>query len=610
LALLLLLLTPVPAAAQQASEDSMSRQFRLANAFMRSGQYERAIALLEDLHRKNPGRYVFYDKLKTAYENVKRYDDAIALVEEQMDERPSPSLLAEKARLRYLKGEEEAAFETWDRAIARAPERASTYRTVYQALVDLRRFERAIDVLERGREAIGRNDAFRLEVAYLYSLTGRHEAAMQEYVTLLADNPERQRFVRDRLSSFVDRDGMTSASIEVLNSAVQDQPLNRAYRELLAWLYTEEARYGKAFDAYRAIDRLEDEEGRVLFSFAQRAAEADAYEIATKAYRKILEQHPDAPIAPRAQRGLGDLERRWAAHVDEQAFDSTGQRAAAPHYQAAIDAYQTYLDQYPGHAERPDVLRQIGQLQLSVFRRLDAAEQAYRRVVDQHPGSEAASRARLALGRIALQRGDLQQARLAFSRLLDRLRTGDRAEQARYELARLHFYEGSFDAALSQLEAVNQNTSTEVANDAIDLKVLIRANQGPDSLNTPLRQYAQLRLLRRQQKLNQALAQADSMLQQYGRHALADETRFLRATVLERQRRAEAAATAFTEVAMMHRQSPLADRGLFRAAQLYDTTLRDTAQATKLYNRLLERYPNSLLASEVRTRIRELRTES
>jgi len=582
----------------------MQKKFRLADAYMRSGQFEQAIPLLEDLHTENPNDHTFYTKLKEAYENVKAYDPAIALVEERMSEgRPSPMRMSEKARLLYLKGEEQAAFDTWDRAIGLAPERSTTYRVVYQALVDLRRFDRAIDVLKQGRSQLGEDDAFQIELAYLYSLNGEHRAAMEEYVQVLDRNPERLGFVRSRLSSFVDQGEGLSVGVEVLKQAVRTSPLNRSYRELLAWLHMEQEDYAAAFDVYRAIDRLEDENGRVLFSFAQKAADANAYDVASTAYGLILDRYPDAPVAPVAQKGIGDMHRRWAESAEEPA--AAGDTSATPHYQAAVDAYQTFLDQYPNHESTPEVLRRLGRLQQDVFRQLDAAESTLQTVVGRYPESDAANEARYDLGRIALLRGNLSEARLAFSRLVDRLRTGDLAEEARYELALLHFYQGEFESALSRVEATNENTSADVANDAIELKVLLRQNRGPDSLNTPLRLFADARLQERQHRYDQALATLDTLLSQHGRHPLADNARFFRAQALRAAGDTTQATQAFAEIPMMHPQSPFADRSLFARGQLLEAQ-NDLEGAVTAYNRLLEDYPKSLLASDARARIRSL----
>ena len=72
----------VPARAQSqavAIDSSYIARFQLADSYFRAGKFESAIPLLEDLYAQSPETRAFYDRLKEAYENLKRYDDAIAV---------------------------------------------------------------------------------------------------------------------------------------------------------------------------------------------------------------------------------------------------------------------------------------------------------------------------------------------------------------------------------------------------------------------------------------------------------------------------------------------------------------------------------------------------
>jgi TolA-binding protein len=431
---------------------------------------------------------------------------------------------------------------------------------------------------------------------------------MREYVEILSEDPDRIQFVRSRLRPFVEQDEGLPASIEVVNEAVREAPLNRSFRELLAWLHMENGDYRAAFDVYRAIDRLEQEEGKTLFPFAQQAADAGAIAVATDAYKEILERYPGAAVAPSARRGLGTMYRQQAEQSGEQAFSGSGDRVDAPNYEAARSAYKTFLENYPGHPEYASVLLQLGRLEQDVFRNDDAAASAFREVIQREPGTETAQEARYDLGRLALQRDQLSDARITFARIVDEVRTGDLANRARYELARLDFYQGAFDAASTQLDATDENTSADVANDAIELGVLIRSNRGPDSTDAPLRLYAKAQLLERQRDLAAATARLDTLLSRYGQHMLADDARYRRAHLLERRGHIADAAAAFAELPLIHPRSPHADEALFAAGQAQEK-LGDVQEAVKTYNRLLERYPGSLLAADARSRLRQLFTE-
>jgi len=590
--------SPVHAQAQDSTE---LKRFRRADTYLQGGQFEDAIRILESLYAESPDNSSFYRKLKDAYESVKRYDDALRLVDDRLSRRRTPHLLSEKARLLYEKGDEAAADSTWTTAINLAPERTATYRVVYQTLVDIRRFKRAIEVLQRARERLDDPSLFRLELAYLYGLDGQHRKAMREYVTLLENSPRQFAIVRGRLQSFVEQGEGIQASIDVLTTAVEQNPLSTVFRDLLAWLYVSTDRYEAAYDVYRALDRLQQKNGKKLYEFARKATDADRFAIATTAFETILKKYPDATIAPDVRKALGDTYRRWAESEADASPTSD-----SSHYAAARSAYETFLKKYPSHEAAPTVRSQLGTLQLDVYRDLDAAQSTLETVVSSASTTDAAHEARYDLGRIALLRGDLERARLLFSRLAERLRSGDLADRSRFELALLQFYQGRFDAARTQAKATSANTSSDVANDAIELRTLIQQNTGPDSLNTPLRIYARARLALRRHNYEDAGARLDSLLQQHGDHALADDAHFRRAAAFLAQGDTSRALQQYETLPKQHPRSPYADRSLFRLGELYEAR-GQTDRAITLYDRLLTQYPNSLIAADARTRLRTLR---
>lgn len=364
--------------------------------------------------------------------------------------------------------------------------------------------------------------------------------------------------------------------------------------------------YDRALEVNRAIDRLESEEGRVLFSFAARASSAAAFEAAQRAYRIILDRYPTSIIAPEAARGIGQMELRWARSLGERAFEG-GERVPTPHYDAALEAFGRFTEMNPGHGLFPYVLLDMAQIKSDVFFELEESKELFEQIVARYPGHPAAHEARYALGTLAISQGRLDDANLVFRRLEEELRIGEQAERARLEIALVHFYRGEFEAALTLLEAMEENTSMDVANDAIELKVLLFENKGPDSLATPLREYAAARLLVRQRRLAEADSVLRSIREQYGGHALIDDADFLRAVILRERGEYTAAATAFGEIPLVYENSFLADRSLYEAAQIYEEDLGEPERALELYSRILTDYPASLLLIDVRSRIRLLR---
>lgn len=599
---------PTNQAFAQQIDSTLVTRYQLADSYLRAGQYDRAITLLQDLYEESPATYAFFEKLKEAYENVKRYEEAIQLVEDRIPRDANlVGLLSEKARLQFLMGDEDFAYDSWRKAVDVAPAQVNTYRIVYQSLSNVRLFDKSVEVLEEARTTLNDPEQFQVDLAWLYSLIGEYAKSMQEYVGILAKNDRQLSYVRSRLGRFVEQENVLDEGIPVVEEAVRVDPLNRSFRELLGWLYLENRQFDKAFDVYRAIDRLEQEEGNVLFNFAQQAADAGAYGISSQAFAEVLDRYPNSPAAPEAQLGLSRMHEKHAEDLAERAFDDAGNRVAAPNYEAALENYRIFLQKYPSHAAYPEVLQHIGRLQQDIFYALGDAESTLKEVIDRFPASLAFQEANFDMGRIAVLRDDLSKARLIFSRVEEELRIGELAERARFELALIHFYQGEFDAALTLTQVMNENTSTDIANDAIELKVLLFENKGPDSLNAPLNMYAKASLAARQRLYPQALSTLDSLMLQFGNHPLMDDARFLRSKTLRDIGRAEEALNGFLEFPLIHPESFFVDRSLFTAAEMYDYELGKEDLAIETYSRLLNEYPGSLLASKARERIRILR---
>lgn len=592
----------------QDPESSFVVRFQLAESFLRSAQFQRAITILEDLYQSSPETHLFYDRLRTSYENLKRYDDAIALVEERIArERIPTGFLTEKARLLYLKGDEEAALRTWQEAIATNPTSPGVFVLVYHSLMKVRLFEFAIQILEQGRSELENTRLFQNDLAYLYSITSQHAKALQEYVDLLQVNENQLEYIRLRLDDFMQDEGALESSIAVAEAAVAQNPLSRPVRELLAYLYIEADRFRSALQVYQAVDLLEEERGGVLFSFAQTAADASAFDVASETFSDILERYPEAPSAADALRGLGIMLERWAHSLDERVFDESGERLTATRYHEALSAYASFLEMHPTHVYYPDVLRRMGHLHQDVFFDLPSAEIILTEVITSYPQTTAADEAMFDLGRLMIQQNHLINAQVLFSRLVTRHRTGDQADRARYELSLLHFYRGEFDSALSLVSALQENTSADVANDAIELRLLLMDNRGPDSLDTVLTGYARAMLFQVQREYASAYSQLQDLADQYMSHPLTDEIMFAQAGILQQQGRLEEAIQGYIQLSRIHSSSFLADRSLFRAATIYANELEDSEAAIDLFSRLLHDHPKSLLIPEARHHIRRLR---
>ena len=579
--------------------------FLLAQRLLQNGQTDEAIGILEDLLDLDPSAAPVAIKLAEAYVTARRWEDALALYDarEQISG-PTVLLLAERGAVLHRSGQADVARQTWYRALELAPNNEQTYRTVSNVIGELRLYTIAAEILEAGRVALGQEDAFLLERANLYGLDLQYAKAIDLYLALLAQNAEYAAGVRARLVRLLDGEGAADAFATAIRQAQTRDPLNRAYRELAAWLAMERKDYNAALDAFRAIDRLEKEQGESLIAFAEAAFADDAIDPASRALDEILERHSGSATAPRALLLRGRIARDLALRNNERA-----DRGPTPHANAALATLGTFLEDYPNAPQRAQAQLMLAEVQQDVMRDFDSAE-ALLTEAAQSTRSEVFGKARLGLGEVAIRRGDINTARDRFQEVEDEIRIGPIAEQARYELARLDFYEGYVYSALARAEAIDENTAADVTNDAIALRVTLDENAGPDTLNTPLLAFGRAALLSRRGLADSTLAALAQLEAEYPMHSLTDEILYLRAQTYRDLGRPGEAAAALDRLAERVPLSFYRDRALMLLAEIAEEDLNDPAAAAAHYDRLLELFPGSLFAPDARANLRRLRAIS
>ncbi|MFN3597205.1 MAG: tetratricopeptide repeat protein [Rubricoccaceae bacterium] len=582
--------------------------FALARRYLEAGQPERAIALLEDLHAADPASYAVFQALREAYERARRYDDALALLDRRLAAQRSPDLLAERGATLYRAGRHDAARQAWEDALALAPRAEQTYRSVANVVAELRLYAEAAAYLERGREALGRPALYAFERANLYGLAGDHARAADAYLAAIAEAPEPRQavqVVQDRLARLVTDRGAPEAFTAAVERAIRQDPLNRSYRELAAWLAAERRDWAAALEATLAIDRLAREEGQSVLAFAMQARAAGEHAQAARALAYVLERHPASASVPPAlveQARLSDDAARAAG-------ESRRTGRPTPHADVARQAYRDFAARFEGRREGAAALRRLALLERDVYLDFAAADTLLARVAAF--GGPETDLARLERAELALLRGDLYAARAAFASLEEELRLGPVAEQARFELAQIDFYDGYVLSALAQLEAMGENTAADVANDALSLRLTLREGTGPDDAATDaLRGYARAHLLHRRALDRDALATLDSLgATLEADHPLADQALFLRALVLRSMGRAADADAALATLPARFPDSFYRDRALMLRADLAARELADPEAERRAYLALLEHHPGSLFAPEARARLRARRPE-
>ncbi len=612
-----LLLVPLIALSQQQTSDV---KLRLAQSYERSGNYETAMKLYEELFKKDTVNDAVFDALRRMYMQLKKYDTAATFILRRVTFKPSDiSLWAELGTVYTRLSDDTKAQEAWDRAIAVQPSLEYTYRAIADQMVENRLFDRAIAVYQRGRKACGNGALFTPDIAYMYSLMLNYADATREYLTMLRDDPNLLAFIQSRIVPYTGRADGLKAATAVVEQGVHGEPGNVAFLQLLAWLYMEGKRFENAYEAYRSIDEKHHASGRDIYFFADRALREKAYDVAARAFQEIINKYPGFPQIAQAKFGYArTLEESNAEHDTLPLFGAgaappAGEQPVSesgPTYKGVLAAYNRVVTEYPALDVAAQSLLRMAVILEERYFNLDEARGNLERIGRSYGKFlPVFLEAKLRLGGVYLMLNRIAMAESTY-RFLGEFRPVNKnnRERALLELARLHYYRERFKDALAQLGNLTKDPRDDVTNDALDLQIFIQENTQPN--DSALRVYAQADLLMHQRKLSEALAQFLAIPKAFPASPLVDEALITTGEILAAMKRYPEAIEAFRRTIDEFPQSIMVDRAYMDIGRIYQYGLNEKAKAVESYQALLEKFPNSLYVSEARRRIREMRGDA
>jgi TolA-binding protein len=385
--------------------------------------------------------------------------------------------------------------------------------------------------------------------------------------------------------------------------------------ELLGWLHLEGKEFREALDVQRSIDRLSNAQGVSLLTFADRVFRERAFNVAAEAYREAIEKPVTAQRLPHAKFGYASALKELSIPVD-----STGGSLAATLFppsearirlEGALGRFAQIIEEYPSSEYSARSYYQIGLIQFRQFHDLDNASRAFEQVL-REPFVRNVLRydVALRLGEILLARADTAAAAVRFRSIVAAAdATPDQSDEAQYRLGEQEFFAGHMSEAAQLLNMLSVNVKADFANDALALQSLLEDNMGES--REALTMFARAEFLARQEKKSEAVRVFLTLVEQYPQAPLVDRA-YLRAATLQAEtgQYHEALVTLDTLLTGHREGATILDRAQFRAAEILQYGLNNTAGAIVAYERLLADYPESIFASEARRRVRTLRGDS
>ncbi|ALD22123.1 hypothetical protein AM218_14040 [Hymenobacter sp. DG25A] len=590
-------LATAPALAQEVVGEAA-----LAREYVRKGDFAKAEVLFSQLSadaQVSPN--ILPEYLRTLQE-LKQFKEAEKLAKKAQRKRPNDPLVGLMlGRVYETSGNTAEATKQYERVIASLkPEQVLAVAYNFQ---ERNQLEWAEKTYLRGRELAQNDTEYAPQLIQLYTRLPRTEQMLAETLHLLQQNERQLPFVRNMLQNSLREEKDFDALQKILLTNVQQHPEQSVYSELLLWLFVQRKDFTGALVQARALDRLARSEGSRVMDLADIAQQNKDYETAIEGYQYIIREYRNGPLYTAARQRL--LQAREDQVRNTFPVDVTKIKALLTEYQ------QLLTELGPGSPDRGEVLRNMAELYaFQLDDKAKAAALLEEAIASPRATAETIDQAKITLADLYLLRGEPWEATLLYSQVEKSHKDSPLGYDAKLRNARLSYFAGDFKLAQSHLDILKEATSREIANDAMQLSLLISDNTAMDTAGVALREYAATELLVFQNKIPEALRSLDALVQKYPGHALTDEAWYLKAQLQRRTGDYAGAITTLTRITANPKYDVLSDDALFLAATIQEENLNDKEKAQELYNQVLAKYPGSIYTAEARKRFRKLRGDS
>lgn len=569
----------------------------LARQYYEKGEFKKAIVTFEKLYKRSPRKVNYFIGMINSYQQLEDFDSAEKLLLNAITKpKLNPILLVETGFNYDLKKDSVNAQLFYEKAVQYTLQKVSSSYTVGRAFEKKSLLDYALRVYKNAM-AENPNYNFLNNIARIYGEKGDIEKMFSSYLDLIKDRVEQKGYAQRIISQFLRNDPNDENNRlfrKLLLKRNQEAP-DLLWNELLSWLFVQQKQYKRAFIQEKAIYMNGDYSLQRIFELARLSIEDEDKETAREILTYIIENSNQDSTIIRASQNLIQLDIDLVTDGNyeaiEQRFDE--------------------LFSYFGRNFRT-VLLQRDYANFTAFQKNDpeAAIAYLKEALELKLTTRQQAAVKLALGDILVYQEQFNQALIYFSQVQKTLKNDITGQEARFRVARTSYYKGDFAWAETQLKVLKSSVSQLIANDALQLKLIISDNSLEDSTQTALKKYAKADLLQYQKKETEAIATLEDILQNHKGEKIEDEALFMQAKLYEKRGEYDKARLNYKKIIEFYKDDILADDAFFAMAKLYLNHFDDEEKAKQFFEEIIFNHQDSIHYVEAQKSYRRLRGDA
>lgn len=569
---------------------------QLANNYFDRGDFEKALLSYEDLLKNQIGNFNYFQRIIECYQQLQQYDKAQKAIEVQLDKFKQNQLLVELGYNFQLQKNQEKANKYYNQAIDKIKKNANeVYGIAYvferKALVDyaLLAYKTA---LEKDPQM-----SFNFQMATLYGQQGNTDLMIDTFLQEAYQNPQNLPLIQNQLSRF-----MTENVDATFNDSLKKALLVRAqktqdvfWNDFLSWLFIQQKEYGKAFIQQKAIYKRNPDSFANIVNLGQMAIEDNDQDSATEILNFVLQNTRDLDLLIQSHSYLIEMKIDHATEKDYPTItaelDKLIKEFGISPYTLSLLKLQADFNAF--HLNNPEKAKAI-------------LKSAMEMPINRYQLAEV----KMELADILLFEEKFNQALIYYSQIDEDMSGDVIGQEASLKTAKTSYFKTDFEWASHQLKVLKSASSQLIANDALDLFLLISDNTVEDSLQVALNKFARADFLLYQNKKAAALAGFQLILKEHKGEDIEPVTLLRIGKIYEKMGDFANALANYDAIITKHKDCIYIDEALYFSAEIYNLQLKDLEKAKLLYEEMLTKHEDSIFYVDSRNKYRKLRGDT
>jgi tetratricopeptide (TPR) repeat protein len=569
---------------------------QLAQNYYERGEFEKALVSYEELLKNQAGNSNYFQRIVDCHQQLQQFDKAEMVIQARLDRYKQSNLLVELGYNYQLQKDETNAKKFYEQAIDRIRKNANETYSIANSFERKSLIDYALFAYKTGIEIEPRMN-FNFQMAVLYGQKGNTDLMIETYLLESYQNPQNLPMIQNQLSRFMNEDADQNFNDNLrkalLVRAQKSQDL--FWNDFLSWFYIQQKEYGKAFIQQKAIYKREPETFGNIINLAQMTIEDNEQEVATEILNFVLENTDDLDMTIQANTYLMEMK---VENSQEKEYSAISQELDKLITEFGVSPYTLPL------------LRLQANFSAFKLKNPEQGKTILKNALEMDLSRNQTAEIKMELADILLFEEKFNQALIYYSQIENDMSGDVLGQEASLKTAKTSYYKSDFKWANHQLKVLKSASTLLIANDALDLFLLISDNTVEDSTQTALKKFARADFLLYQNKKQESLAQFQQILKEHKGEEIEAVTLLRIGKIYEKLHDYNKALDSYNEIITNHKDGIYIDEALYFSAEIYADNLKDSEKAKPLYEQVILNHEDSIYSVEARKKYRQLRGDT